>query len=262
MRLHTRKGIAIFSSSPKGFGWLHKKGKQGIVPNKKWHTITGNTMANPHNLDEPDPDEMEKEDYNEQVKGLADARGGRCFHEFSRQVHVKPCKFVLRRKGYKYFRCVDFGYTNPFVCLWYAVDHDDNFFFYREYYKARELIETHIKVMKSYREKIDVTWADHDAKDRRAMHEADIWTRKAKKEIEPGIISIKRMLTSKHPNTPTKRRLTIDPSCTELIRTLEEIPWQEGREDIKEIYVDNDNDPIDCIRYGIHSQLKVGAWGI
>ncbi len=263
MRLHTRAGIAIFATSPKGFGWLFKKSKLGHEPSSKWHTFYGDSRDNPHNLDTVDRDEMSEEDYNEQVLGIPAERGGRCFAEFSRKVHVHPCRWVLKKKGFKYYRCMDFGFTNPFVCLWYAVDHDGNYYFYRQYYQAKMLIEGHAKYMKSFREPIEASYVDHDAKDRRALVvNHDIDTLKAKKDIEQGIRSIKRVLIMEHPHTPSGRKITIDPSCTFLINELEELLWDTTRDQVKEIYVDKVNDSVDCLRYGVHSIEEQGAWGI
>lgn len=262
MRLHTRSGLAIFATSPKGYGWLWKRAKLGDPPNEKWHTFYGDSRDNPHNLDVVDPDEMSEEDYNEQVRGIPSAKGGRCFSEFHRATHVCPCRSVLHKKGYRYYCCIDFGYTNAFVCLWFAVDRDDNFYFYREYYQKKRLIDEHIRVMKTYKEPIEQRIVDHDAKDRRRMLDRGLDTKKANKDIEAGIRSLKRLLCSASPSTPSGRRITVDPSCVHFIRQLEECPWQETRDSVKEIYIDKDNDALDAARYGVHTLESVGAWGI
>lgn len=40
---------------------------------------------------------------------------------------------------------VDFGYSNPFVCKWYAIDPDNRLICYREIYKTKTLVEDHAK---------------------------------------------------------------------------------------------------------------------
>lgn len=40
---------------------------------------------------------------------------------------------------------VDFGYTNPFVCQWWAVDGDGRAYLYREIYRSQRLVEDHAK---------------------------------------------------------------------------------------------------------------------
>ncbi len=43
---------------------------------------------------------------------------------------------------------VDFGFTNPFVCKWYAMDPDGRLYVYREIYRTQTLVEDHAKEIK------------------------------------------------------------------------------------------------------------------
>ncbi len=47
------------------------------------------------------------------------------------------------KRGMKLHRALDHGETAPTCCLWYATDHDQNVFFYREYYEANPLVSYH-----------------------------------------------------------------------------------------------------------------------
>lgn len=49
--------------------------------------------------------------------------------------------------GWTRFWAVDFGFTNPFVCQWWAQDPDGRLIRYREIYKTGVLVEDHAKVM-------------------------------------------------------------------------------------------------------------------
>src|SRR5205085_3993146 len=40
-------------------------------------------------------------------------------------------------------RSIDFGYVNPFVCQWWAVDPDDVMHLYREIYHTERTVHTH-----------------------------------------------------------------------------------------------------------------------
>jgi hypothetical protein len=40
-------------------------------------------------------------------------------------------------------RSIDFGYTNPFVCQWWAIDPDGRMYRYREIYRTRRLVSDH-----------------------------------------------------------------------------------------------------------------------
>lgn len=272
MRLFTRKGIAIFATSPKGFGWVFKKSQLGNRDSSrskeeegKWETFYGNSTDNPHNQDSVDREEMSEEDYSEQVEGIPAAKGGRCFSEFLSNIHVKPCtKLVLgARHRFRFFNGIDFGYTHPFVCLWGARDSDGNWYIYREYIQAKRLISDHIKHIKQVnKEKIEARYADPaQPEDRMAMAEKGLDTIKANKEIEQGIRSIKKLLIEKHPRTPSGRKLTIDPSCQGLIVALEDVVWAESKDSVKEVYIDEGCDPLDALRYMIHTAETAGAWG-
>lgn len=48
-------------------------------------------------------------------------------------------------KEYPRFLAIDFGYTNPFVCLWAAIDPDGRIIIYRQIYRTKKLIEEHAR---------------------------------------------------------------------------------------------------------------------
>src|SRR6266487_2224909 len=56
-------------------------------------------------------------------------------------------RFPIPREWPRYL-CIDFGYTNPFVCAWWAMDPDGRLFCYREIYKTKTLVEDHAKQIK------------------------------------------------------------------------------------------------------------------
>jgi len=56
------------------------------------------------------------------------------------------------RKTCVLHRVLDHGDASPTCCGWYAVDHDGNVFFYREYYKPNALISTHRQEIKALSE--------------------------------------------------------------------------------------------------------------
>lgn len=69
------------------------------------------------------------------------------------------------------YRVIDFGFTNPFVCQWWAVDPDGRAYRYRELYMTRRLVEDHCATIKQVetdleRRTIVATITDHDAEDR------------------------------------------------------------------------------------------------
>lgn len=119
---------------------------------------------------------------------------GAVYDEFDESVHViKP--FEISKKWDRY-RAVDFGYNNPFVCLWAARDPDGNFYVYRELYRTRGIVEDHAREIKALSEGetyVD-TIADHDAEDRATLERHGITTNPADKEVSAGINMVKEFL--------------------------------------------------------------------
>jgi len=74
-------------------------------------------------------------------------------------------------KEWKRRRVIDFGFTNPFVCQWWAEDPDGRQFRYREIYMTGRLTEDHQRqiLYHSRGETYVQTIADHDAEDRSTL---------------------------------------------------------------------------------------------
>jgi len=121
-------------------------------------------------------------------------------------------------KEWRRFRSIDFGYTNPFVCGWWAVDPDGRMYLYREIYRTRKLVEDLASEILRYEagktaeewqaitdatpqeqlvdvrkrlaeanESIEATITDHDAEDRATLEKHGIRPIAAQKEVKVGI---------------------------------------------------------------------------
>lgn len=53
-------------------------------------------------------------------------------------------RFEIPRAWPRYL-AIDFGFTNPFVCLWAALDPDGRIIIYRQIYRTKKLVEDHAK---------------------------------------------------------------------------------------------------------------------
>ena len=93
-------------------------------------------------------------------------------------------------------RVVDFGYTNPFVCQWWAMDPDNRAYLYREIYCTQRLVEDHAQDITrlSEGETIEATIADHDAEDRATLARYGIPTVAAHKSLSDGIQAVQSRL--------------------------------------------------------------------
>jgi PBSX family phage terminase large subunit len=109
------------------------------------------------------------------------------------------------------YLCLDFGYTNPFVCKWYAEDPDGRLYCYREIYMTKRLVEDHAKQIKEVsrwgekggdpfpREVI----ADHDAEDRKTFERhTGLMTTAAHKSVSDGIQAVSSRLRNAGDSKP------------------------------------------------------------
>jgi PBSX family phage terminase large subunit len=95
---------------------------------------------------------------------------------------------------------IDFGFTNPFVCQWWAHDPDGRLYRYREIYQTQTLVEDHAHRIREFSvgEPIRGIVCDHDAEDRATLERhlrcscvdypaLELGTTAAKKDVSPGI---------------------------------------------------------------------------
>lgn len=112
---------------------------------------------------------------------------GVIYEDWNEDIHLIDAddvpKFVYR------FRAIDFGYTNPFVCHWWGVDHDGRAYLYREIYKTHLLVEDAAALINELTgdEKIRFTVADHDAEDRATLQRYGISSKAAEKSVSEGL---------------------------------------------------------------------------
>lgn len=123
-------------------------------------------------------------------------------------------RFAIPREWPRYL-AIDFGYTNPFVCLWAAIDPDGRIYIYRQIYKTKMLVEDHAKVIKEVSR-----WGqpdgeplpraiicDHDAEDRATLERhLGLMTMPAHKNVSAGIQAVASRL---RPAGDEKARLLV-----------------------------------------------------
>lgn len=122
------------------------------------------------------------------------AAEGAVYDEWDRRVHLIDA-FEMPA-SWRRIRAIDFGYSNPFCCQWWAIDHDGRMYLYRELYYSQRLVTDHARqiVALTGNERIDKTLSDHDAEDRATLHAAGIQTIPAFKDISPGIQAVQARL--------------------------------------------------------------------
>lgn len=198
-------------------------------------------------------------------KGLWVAAEGTVYEDdFNPDVHIVDTLPELRT----IYRAIDFGYTNPFVCLWAGEDYDGRLYVFREQYKTRMIVEDHAKVINSYPESGE-TVCDHDAEDRATLErhlKPSINTLAAKKDIEAGIDAVRarlRVQADGKPRLMFLRNMLIaaDENLLQAegsrppLSTLDEFSVYTyakdaaGKTNKKEKPIDKDNHGLDALRY-------------
>lgn len=194
------------------------------------------------------------------------------------------------------YRAIDFGFTNPFVCQWWATDHDGRLYLYREIYMTQRTVKAHSDTIKwaecnvsadewteiddSQRnrlwrdtgERIQATITDHDAEDRATLHENGIATTAAKKDVSRGIQKVEERLAIQGDGKPRvfimKNALVeLDDALDDANKptsTVQEFPlyvWPKGVDGkpLKEMPVDDNNHGMDTARYMVmHLDAETG----
>ena len=164
---------------------------------------------------------------------------------------------------YRRIRSIDFGYTNPFVCQWWAIDPDDRMILYRELYQSHGLVEDHAKTIaeQSDGESYEATITDHDAEGRATLERYGIPTTLAQKSLRSGIQSVTRRLKIAKDGKPrlilmrdaliqTDSRLLEQQKPTSTSHEFPGYVWHRGA-DVSETPVMVNDHGMDAMRYAV-----------
>ena len=101
-------------------------------------------------------------------------------------------------------RVIDFGYVNPFVCQWWAIDSDGRMYRYRELYMTKRTVTDHAAKINllSQGETYEATICDHDAEDRATLRQCGISSINAIKDVSRGIQAVQARLNHGHDDKP------------------------------------------------------------
>lgn len=144
-------------------------------------------------------------------KGVWAGVEGQIYDEWDDKIHViDPFDIPL---GWPRYRSIDFGYTNPFVCQWWAKDPDSRLFLYRELYGVGRIVSDWAADIArlSGGERIECTPADWDAEDRATLESCGLRTEPAAKGVMAGIEAVQLRLRKSGDGKP---RLYVLKGCT------------------------------------------------
>ncbi len=245
-RLRVGKPSAWITTTPAGYNWVwrHWVDRQ----DKQYEIIHAptkdNTFLQPEYLADLRANYV-GEFARQEIEGEFVAFEGLVYPNFSRNVHIWTGDVG---SGWTKIRAVDYGYTNPFVCLWGAIDEDKRLYIYDEHYRTRTLIKEHAEAIKRRAGNYTWTVADTDAQDNAEMGACGIVTRTAQKDVNRGIQKVMARLEAAGDGKP---RLFIHARCINLLREFGMYRWnesKEGRNDKEEPVKENDH-AMDALRY-------------
>ena len=190
------------------------------------------------------------------------------FDEFDPGVHVGPVDYDSNLPMY---RALDFGFVNPFVCLWIQVDDGGVVRVIDEYVRSRATIDVHAAEIKQRtpgdESSVAVTFCDPAGKSVndvtgtsavRELRAQGIITRYRRSGIVEGIELIRRAVRA----GDSQSRLIISPRCQRLIEAMQCYHYPEagsaaagGELPLKDGLYDH---PIDALRYFFVNYKRAG----
>lgn len=263
---------AIYDCNPKGTRhWLYRAGVMAqdssgapLPPSaaEKWRRLSWTPYDNP-NLS---PDYLASL---EALSGITrrrmllgewcNAEGSVYGEEFDEEVHGFD-NLPPGSESWELVRGIDFGFTNPFVCLFGLVDPDGCLWIIAERYVRKVIVADHARAIRATLPGRAVLWtvADHDAEDRATLEAAGIPSISARKAILPGIERVKARLRK---GANGKVRLRISRSgCPELLAEFLDYsfpPSKGGERGESETPAKERDHAMDALRYMI-AQLDAG----
>lgn len=192
------------------------------------------------------------------LEGDWDAWDGAAFPEFRRDVHV--CQPWDLPKVWTRFRACDWGYSSPAVCLWFAIDYDNNLYVYREFKTKGMTADVFARKILELEKGDRISFGVMDS---------SVWAKRG--DIGPTIPEVMMNIgcrwrpSDRSPNSrkagklEIHRRLMVDPvlkkpsiqifsNCVNLINEVPTLPMDEN--DPEDVDTNANDHSYDALRYG------------
>jgi phage terminase large subunit len=204
--------------------------------------------------------------FREQYKGEWVFHSGRVYPEFQAQTHIiEPFDIP---KDWRVVRAVDFGYRDPFVCLWAAVGPENELYFFQEYYEREgKTLREHAQKIIAMSEGYRISRGVGDPSSKQSIEDLSIegvTLEPGNNDRMAGRLRVGEYLVSNTDNTPpwsyrdtpqaesrTKwPKMYVFNTCPELIREFKYFRWAESKaiEGNKE-KTEGDDHAMDTMRY-------------
>jgi hypothetical protein len=254
-RLTTRQGRLIVPTTPWGHNWIEQLYQRGLGGVTDWESFRYATWDNPLIAPSEIEDarsQLPAEVFDEQYGGAFTARSGRVYAEFERAVHVRDA--LAAPQGAVFFRALDFGYVNPFVCLWGALDNDDRLLVFDEYVATCRTLDVHAAEI-ARRDETNIARglvagfcvADPAGRgEREELARMGLPNARAENALSAGIDAVRRRLGRRADGT---RGLLIASHCHNLIREFESYCFADGAGAREALPLKGNDHCLDALRY-------------
>jgi phage terminase large subunit len=222
--------------------------------------------------------------------GMWAAAEGMVYDMWDRQLHVRP-RFPRTPdnvrgdppREWPRYLSVDFGFSHPFVCLWWAQDPDGRLWCYREIYKTGKLVEdlaAEIKRLSRWDQKGGdpmprLVICDHDAEGRAVLERhLGLMTLAANKKVREGIQAVASRLRKQEDGLPRLMFLqdTVEPHDIDLslrdrkhptctIEEFESYVWARSSDGSYKEEPEKEYDHgMDSLRYFVADRDLIASW--
>ncbi len=247
--LTDREGWALFITTPNGYNWVYDLWKRGHDPDyPEWDSFKSPSWENPH-LSTQDIEEarrtLQEAVFMQEYGADFTLSSGQVYKEFDIVKHVIPESQLYIHHDWAKFRSIDFGYENPFVCLYITVDPEDRVIIYDEYYQRHRTVEHHSKILNQFGTRFEITTCDPSGASARAtLLEHGIPTVALRTDVLTGLEAVRQCLKVRENGTPG---LYVSSRCVNTIKefTLYSYPVSGNMEEPLKEY----DHCMDAIRY-------------
>lgn len=237
-RLSGLPGLLRIVTTPKGRNWLYERQGEMTV-------FKSTTKENPfiprdfvNALERSYTGEFKRQElYGEFV-----AFEGLVYPMFDRDLHVREHK---RGEMVSFAFGEDEGYTNPSVIIDAGIDSDGRIHVFREWYRRGQLQDTVVVANKEWADEIHPAFVVVDASAAgliAALRDVGLPAVAHKGRVMDGISKVQNALAVQKDSKP---RLTIDPSCVNMIAEFESYVWKEGKDEPEK----QSDHALDALRY-------------
>ena len=269
--LADKHGRALFVSTPEGYNWLHELYRRGQGNDPDWASWQSPTWVNttsfPGARDDPEieracrvlTDDYFRQEYGAEFTALA----GRVYPEFTRDVHAIGALPGTQRDRAEWtrYRSIDFGYTNPFCCVWVMEDPDGRWYVYDEHYQGGWCYEDHAAAIRERgTDGFARTVADPaDPQGVEQLTRLGVFCERAKTTRSTGIELVRQRLKVQPDGRP---RLYVLERCMHTIAEFENYRYPETRVDQAgaEAPLKKDDHAMDCLKNLALTLHTGGQW--